>query len=439
MRWAAMAPYFAARGWGIDFVAADPGALRPRNEELLAGLPPGTRLYGVPKKPPVLDRFVHHAVSARRQLRETATRVSSPSGEAPVAPASRRRSPARRMLNAFHAWREYVAAEQWARRAAEVGRRVFDPAVHQWVASSGPPHMAHEGARLLSAWTGLPFIADFRDPWRFMEPDWVELGRAWLGLAARYEKRAVQSSTLTVTNVEPVRAIMQRAYPRTRIITITNGVDEEAVQSRAEPRRFIIGYTGSIYLGRDPGPLFEAVGRMVRELDVAPDELGLEFMGFFDPQVRARLDGLAATHDLERFLAVYRGQPRPRALEFMATCSVLVTLQQGADLMIPAKLFEGMRFPTWLLVLAGPGSATAGLLAGTGADVLDPADIPGIHAAITKHFLEFRRGIRPRPLMEHERFTRRFQAERLLEAMEEAGRARRAPALMGDGWPGPAG
>lgn len=112
----------------------------------------------------------------------------------------------------------------------------------------------------------------------------------------------------------------------------------------------------------------------------------------------------------------------------MADCTVLVTLQQGADLMIPAKVFEGMRFPTWLLVLAGPRSATAELLAGTGAHVLDPQDISGIKSALTARFLDFKRGIRPSPLVEMERFTRRFQTERLLEAMEEEVRTRAAQA-----------
>lgn len=428
VRWSGMARYFAARGWGIDFVAANPAALRHRNEALLESLPSGTRLFGVPNTPPALDRIVRRAVSARRQLRETTGGRAIPSGQAPTPPASRRKTPVRRALNAFHAWREYVAAERWARRAAETGRRIYDPGLHHWVASSGPPHMAHEGGRLLASWTELPFLADFRDPWRFMEPEWVELGAIWLRLAARYEKRAVTSSTLTVTNVEPVRAIMQRAYPGTRVITITNGVDEGAVPSMRAPRKFIIGYTGAIYLGRDPAPLFEAVGMMVRDLAIDPQDLSLEFMGFFDAQVYARFEKLAAAHGLEPFFAVHRGQPRPKALEFMADCTVLVTLQQGADLMIPAKVFEGMRFPTWLLVLAGPRSATAELLAGTGAHVLDPQDISGIKSALTARFLDFKRGIRPSPLMEQERFTRRFQAERLLDAMEEEDRTRGARA-----------
>jgi len=324
----------------------------------------------------------------------------------------------RAALNAFHAWREYVMGGQWGRGAAAVGRRVFDPSLHEWVVSSGPPHMSHEGGRLLAAWTGLPLITDFRDAWRFSE--WVSLGPTWVRLAARYEARIVRDSTLTLTNVEPVRSLMQRAYPAARIITITNGVDDGPVAAPPASDRFIIGYPGAIYLGRDPEPVFEAVGRLVQELDLTPAHLGLEFMGFFEPHIRDRLRRLGERHGLVPFLAVHEGRPRTEAHEFMRNCSVLVALQQGSDLAIPAKLFEYMRFPSWLLVVAGEDSATANLLAGTAADVHHPGDTAGIQVALARRYHEFRSTGRPPPLGVQPRFGRRLQVERLLEAMKEA-------------------
>jgi hypothetical protein len=141
-------------------------------------------------------------------------------------------------------------------------------------------------------------------------------------------------------------------------------------------------------------------------------------MWFSDPGVEASLRRLAALHGIEPFLEIRPGGPRPKALEFMATCSVLVALQQGSDLAIPAKVFECMRFPTWLLVLAGAGSATSQLLAGTGADVLDPGDTSGIQSALAARFEAFRSGVRPAPLGNDGRFSRRHQAGLLMEEMK---------------------
>ena len=421
LRWAGMAGHLATRGWGLDIIAVDPVALPNRSDAQLQTLPPGTRLYGVPDPAPVLDRVVDGAARLRQRIRRKLhITAPAPAGAVLAAPAVQRGWSVRDGMNAFHAWREYVGGGRWARRAAEVGRRIFDERVHRWVASSGPPQMSHEGGRLLSVWTGLPFIADFRDPWRFSE--WVSLGPAWLRFAERYEPRVVARSALTIVNVEPVRLVMQRAYPDARIVTITNGVDEGPALEPDPTRKFIIGYAGGLYLGRDPEPLFEAVGGMVRELDLTPADLGLEFMGFFDSHLQTRLRGLAAKHRVESYLAIHPGQPRAQAQEFMRGCAVLVALQQGSDLAIPAKLFEFLRFPSWLLILAGPRSATAELLAGTDADVYDSPDVLGIQTALAARFRMFREGGRPRPLGSQERFSRRFQAGLLVEAMDAAGR-----------------
>ena len=424
LRWAGMAPHFHERGWGFDILARDPAGLRNRNEALLATLPPGTRLFGIPDDLPAFDRIVDGLVGIRRRVRARLNISAPPTAGAELASDSAQRPfTRRRVVDAFHAWREYVGGERWARRAAKAGRRIFVPRVHRWVVSTAPPQMSHEGGRLLSKWTGLPFIADFRDAWRFSE--WVSLGPVWLQLAARYEMHVVAQSTIVVANVEPVRTIMQQAYPNSRVITITNGVDEGTIPAPTAQRKFIIGYPGGIYLGRDPAPLFEAVGMMVRELNLCPEDLGLEFMGFFESQIEARLRQLATIHGIEAFVAVHPGRPRQEALKFMTTCAVLVALQQGSDLAIPAKLFEYMRFPCWLLVVAGRNSATAQLLAGTTALVHKPEDTTGIRSSLTVRFHEFRSGVRPAPLGDQERFSRRFQAGLLLESMEAAGKLAR--------------
>lgn len=420
-RWAGMARCLHDAGWGLDIIAADPSSLQRKNAAGLADLPSGTRIFGVPFILPVLDQFVDSLVRARHRLRARWHRPATTNGPVvehailkPVVEQSR----ARRWLESFHEWRKFVGEGGWARDAAVVGRRIFEPNLHQWVVSCGPPHMAHEGGRILASWTGLPLIADFRDPWRFYSSE--TLSPTFTHLATKYESRAVAASTLTLTNTDGLRALMGRAYPDNRVLTITNGVDEDPIPPSRPEKKFIIGHPGTIYLGRDPEPLFRAVGGLVKQLELDPEDIGLEFMGFHNAQVIARLQSLAATYDVEAFLSVRAGLPRPQALEFMARCAMFAVLQQGSALAIPAKLFECVRFPAWMLVLCGLSDATALLLEGTGADVLDPSDAPGIEAALTKRYLEFRTSGRPSPLADQARFTRRFQTDVLLEAMQSA-------------------
>jgi len=101
----------------------------------------------------------------------------------------------------------------------------------------------------------------------------------------------------------------------------------------------------------------------------------------------------------------------------------LVSLSPEADTSIPAKIFEYARFEAWLLALANPGSATARLLQGTGADVVPPHDVEAIAAAIRARYAAFASGARPGRLRLPERLSRRTQAHRLFDEIE-----RRLPA-----------
>ena len=114
-------------------------------------------------------------------------------------------------------------------------------------------------------------------------------------------------------------------------------------------------------------------------------------------------------------------------MEFLAQSTMLVSLPQDSDLAIPAKIFEYVQFSAWLLALATPESAAGLLLDGSGADRVSPDDVNGIAAVLRDRVQQFRAGIRPPRLADHDsRFSRRTQAKHLLDAIE--GVTRFAPA-----------
>jgi hypothetical protein len=86
---------------------------------------------------------------------------------------------------------------------------------------------------------------------------------------------------------------------------------------------------------------------------------------------------------------------------------------------VPAKIFEYVRFDAWLLALADPGSAAERLLHGTGADILAPNDTAAIATAIQRRYQEYRSGVRPVRAVADDRFSRRRQANILLDALSQ--------------------
>jgi glycosyltransferase involved in cell wall biosynthesis len=289
------------------------------------------------------------------------------------------------------------------------------------VISCGPWHFCnHEAGRLLSRRLEVPFIMDLRDPWS-LERRVAEAiaSPAWFALARRHERRAVEAASLVITNAEPVRRAMAGRYPglSKRFLTITNGYDEEPVPRTRLGTRFVIAYAGGIYLDRDPRPVFRAAKCVVEALDLTPEQFGIELIGNVDTYGGVPIDQMAEEEGLGGFVSTGPARPRSEALEFLSRAAMLMSLPQDSPWAIPSKIFEYMQFDAWMLVLAEPDAPAALLLHGTGANVASPGDVDAIAAAIRARYAEFASGARPVRIGIDERFSRRYQAERLMDAM----------------------
>ena len=103
----------------------------------------------------------------------------------------------------------------------------------------------------------------------------------------------------------------------------------------------------------------------------------------------------------------------------LLTSSMAVAFQGETRTQVPAKVFEYVAFPVWLLALVGAESATADLLADSDAIVLDIDDEAGTERAIERCVQRFRAGESARPVGWDGRFSRARQAERLIAELQQ--------------------
>lgn len=428
-RWEKFSHFAAERGWGMDvfmrgdIAAADVEAARRQ-------LPSGVRVFAVPQstlRAESVERAIWRLVKGRGGP-AAATADATRNIVARPRPTSVSRSELRWALHTPRGWmRAYWAALDFARISAwgdgvmEAVSSVFDPGVHRAVVTSGPPFMSHDVGRRLSHRYRIPFIMDMRDPWSHVERLAEGIATpAWTRLAAHYERMAVERATLVVANTEVARRQMAASYPlRARdIITVTNGGDDEELPAPQCRNRFVIAHAGTVYLDRDPRALFEAAAQVIRRHSLTPDDLTLEFIGELEAVGGFPIDEVARAEGIADY--VRTGPPRSHhdAIAFMAEATMLVTMSGTNMAAIPAKTFECVRFPAWVLALSEPASATDLLLDGTGADVASPRDVAAIASIIEKRYLEHRAGVVPEPIGRDPRFSRRHQAGILLDALE---------------------
>lgn len=433
LRWISLARFGADRGWAVDVVALQPRYMGPIDATRLAQLPPGTRLFGFSGEDPLWYRGL---VGAWRRLNGPPNHAASGAGlgghldghdltgtwpASADAPAWRR---------ALRSRMHFTLGDGLAERAVQLGKELARATRYDVIVSSGPPHAAHDAAREIAAATGVPFVMDMRDPWSDDTAMPEELrSDAWQRAARLREDRCIAAAERVVVTSKAHEDLQVRKYPflRNRVTTVMNGADTDPLPPTRLGRRFLVAFAGMIYLGRNPRALFRAAARVVRETGAAPDEFAVEFMGD-DACNGVPLSTISAEEGLVQHFKAHGFRPRSEALEFLSRAAVLVSLPLRTTMTLPAKLFEYMRFDAWLLALAENGSATAELLSGTGADIVEPDDEAAIARVLRTRFDEFRAGRRPVALNRDGRFNRSVQAAHMFDLLDQVASAERAGA-----------
>src|SRR5690606_14714320 len=225
------------------------------------------------------------------------------------------------LRRAFLAFAAMARDRAWAEAAAAGAVRDLDGSAYRAVITSGPPHMVHlAGASLSRRWR-VAHVPDLRDPWSLVERLPAALASpVTLAVARRHERRVVRRAAAVVVNTELHRDALARLHPEhaTRIATVMNGCDDDAPPPAPRSDRFVAAFAGTIYLDRDPGPLFEAAARFVAAEGLTPADFGLELMGTVHSLDGVGVAEMAARVGVGAYVRLHPPAPRRDALAFLA-------------------------------------------------------------------------------------------------------------------------
>jgi hypothetical protein len=431
LRWQKLARFVVDAGWSLRVVTGDPATLVRPDFSRLQDLPPGVRVYGARAVTPALVRIENLVWPRLRRLLRwdgRSTTRSSGGGSNLPRPDSlsheemlRGVRSGRDLIRAYHALHEHLCERRWAFEAAARGTELLRRERFAAILTCGPPHMAHEAGRRLARTWSLPLIADLRDPWSLVQrlPETIA-SPVTLRLARHYERKLLRDAACVIANTVPAQRKLQAAYPAaaTRVEVVMNGYDDEEIPRREKGSRFLVAYAGTIYLDRDPRPLFRAAAGLTRAFELTPKDFGIEFMGHVRCFGGESIQEIAAEEGLAGFVRVHPPASRREALEFLARAALLVSLPQDSSAAIPSKVFEYMQFDAWLLAIAEEGSATDLALRGTNASVVAPHDLTTLSTVLRERYEQFRAGFRPRAAEPDGPLSRRAQAAKLLDAIE---------------------
>jgi glycosyltransferase involved in cell wall biosynthesis len=263
----------------------------------------------------------------------------------------------------------------WTPRVAWTARRLVRERRIDCVVTSSPYESTHLVGLVLSRDT--PWIADFRDgwcldPWR--PPFYV---RAQSALDARLERMVVTRADRVLAATRPIAEDF-RSRLRVEATYVPNGWDPDLhaeVDSAAPPPlagdRVSIVHTGLLLggWGRDPGPLMQALRRLVDENPEAAGKLELVLVGRADPEEGR----LLAAYGLENFVRRTGHVPRPAALALQRRADVLLLVTSRNPSEATGKLFEYLTAGRPILALAD-GNEAARIVSETRTGVVVPPD-----------------------------------------------------------------
>jgi hypothetical protein len=280
----------------------------------------------------------------------------------------------------------------WLPFGIACGLRVIRQEGIQALCSTSPVPTAHLIAAVLKRVTGLPWLADFRDPW-IEEGLHPRPGTLRYRTESTLERLVVTSADRVVVTTPRMKADFLARYPTlspARVDVIYNGYDEADFPIGGDvPQgtRFEIIHAGLVTPDyRNPLPVLRTMAQLIAEGLIPAEKVRITFLG--DSPYLSSNDFLSSVHSLglRHVVHIAPHVAHRDALRLMREASVLLLLQASEDTraLIPAKSFEYLRLgrPILALTLAG---ATADLLRGMShCYAVTPSDEAGIRNALTQ-------------------------------------------------------
>ena len=233
--------------------------------------------------------------------------------------------------------------------------------------SSSPPVSTHLIAGLVKRSTGLPWVADFRDPWigNAFAP---ELARPQRWLRARVERWIVHRADRVVFATPSLTGAYAARYPdvASRFVTITNGYDAADLRAvRAVPEDgpiFRLAYVGSLYGQNELRIFLAGLQEFLASQPAERQRLRVEFVGLLSAHNQAIADWYSAPErlgDVVAFAGFVPQQEALRRLESANAALLLVAGDPGMNIFVAGKLYEYLGADKPVLAMVPEGDARA--------------------------------------------------------------------------------
>lgn len=359
-------------GWRITVVTPAGDAYWIRDESLVERVPADTRVI----------------------------RTQTWSGQAWLSRGRRGRASAKRSSRGFGVVRRVASAVMlpdsyvgWVPFAVRAALEVIETDHVDALYSTSPPESTHLAGFKVHRASGLPWVADFRDPWMNLHlldtPSLLhrEMHR-------RMEKRVVTNAGVVVVTTMWNERALRAVYPSANVVRISNGYEGGEMTGSdtvpaAAPLRIV--HAGMLTQRRSATPFLEALARVVAADATLRGAIEVQFIG---PREDAN-ERSAERLGLSGMVAFQDTMPHAGALRAQRAAHVLLLVKHADsryDGLVPGKLYEYIGLCRPVLALAPPGEARDLVTSLHRGEVAAPGDVDEIERALRTMIAHWRAG-----------------------------------------------
>jgi len=408
-RWLKFVKYLREFGW-------EPVVFCPENPEypetdisLFKDIPAGTEILRFPIREPYL--FYKKLLGQKKEDRIQAAFLTEKKKN--------------RMLENFAVWVRgnfFIpdARKFWIRPSARFLGKYLESHPVDVIISTGPPHSTHLIACRVAALRGLPWLADFRDPWTKID-FYKDLkltrpaDRRHRELELEVLQKADAVSVISNSMADDFKTIFSRTYE-----VITNGYDTDDVTGLppVTDKKFSIAHIGTLTGSRNPVTLWEALQSLLITNPGLAGDLEIKLVGKVDLSVTTSLEKSGLT----RFVRKTDYLPHDEVVKCQQQSQVLLLLinnTPNAKMILTGKFFEYLAARRPILCLGPEDGDAARILAETQAGLIAGfGDTGKLKQHILDFYHEFRKGSLTVRSREIEKFSRKALTGRIAAVLD---------------------
>ncbi len=291
------------------------------------------------------------------------------------------------------------------------------------IVTTGPPHSMHLIGMQLHQKLGIPWLADFRDPWTNIDfYEQLKLGKRADRKHHRLEKQVLTLAP-AVTVVSPgMKKDFLRVTERTYHV-IPNGFDAEDLRLDKpvvpDPSRFVLAHIGSLTKTRNAENLWKVLNELTREFPEFARKLEIRNVGKIDVDAVESI----RKYGLEKYLHRVDYLPHDQVIAEQNKAAVLllfINRTPNAKLILTGKLFEYIASKRPVICIGPPDGDAARIVTETGCGtVFDFDETEKLKKQLLLLYRSFTEGTEKQECQEVERYERKNLTAQMAAVLDE--------------------